>query len=207
MTNTISTNPYLFKYIIVGDSCVGKSSILGRYTEDRYDDQNTGATIGVEFGTKIVNINDKYIKLQIWDTAGQERFRSIIRMYYRGSIGILLCYDSTNRESFNSIKNWICEIQNLIITKNKIILVATKTDDIINNQISKHEGAQLAEENGFLFIETSAKTGKNIEKCFTDLTREIVQFLDISDLQTMVMTIPIYSDNNQPKQSYTSCCY
>jgi len=186
---------------------VGKSSILGRYTEDRYDDQNTGATIGVEFGTKIVNINDKYIKLQIWDTAGQERFRSIIRMYYRGSIGILLCYDSTNRESFNSIKNWICEIQNLIITKNKIILVATKTDDIINNQISKHEGAQLAEENGFLFIETSAKTGKNIEKCFTDLTREIVQFLDISDLQTMVMTIPIYSDNNQPKQSYTSCCY
>lgn len=207
MNTTDLTNSYVFKYIIVGDSSVGKSSLLGRYTEDKYDSHNSNATIGVEFGTKNITINDKFIKLQIWDTAGQERFRSIIRMYYRGAIGVILCYDSTNRESFNSIKNWIYEIQNLIQNKNKIILVATKTDDFINTQVSTYDGMQLAEEHGFLFIETSAKTGKNIDKCFMDLTTEIVNFFDLTDMQTLIAPINLRIQQEKTYTAPSYCCF
>jgi Ras-related protein Rab-2A len=97
---------YLFKYIVIGDTSVGKSCLLLQFLEKKFKfDHDT--TIGVEFGSKIITVKDKHIKLQIWDTAGQETFKSITRSYYRGSIGVILVYDITNRDSFNNISKWL----------------------------------------------------------------------------------------------------
>ena len=102
----MSSYSYLFKYIVIGDTSVGKSCLLLQFLEKKFKfDHDT--TIGVEFGSKIINVKDKQIKLQIWDTAGQETFKSITRSYYRGSIGVVLVYDITNRDSFNNVSKWL----------------------------------------------------------------------------------------------------
>ena len=104
----MSSYSYLFKYIVIGDTSVGKSCLLLQFLEKKFKfDHDT--TIGVEFGSKIINVRDKQIKLQIWDTAGQETFKSITRSYYRGSIGVVLVYDITNRDSFNNVSKWLDE--------------------------------------------------------------------------------------------------
>jgi Ras-related protein Rab-2A len=118
---------YLFKYIVIGDTSVGKSCLLLQFLEKKFKfDHDT--TIGVEFGSKIINVKDKHIKLQIWDTAGQETFKSITRSYYRGSIGVILVYDITNRDSFNNISKWLDETKSYANDKITVMLVANKTD-------------------------------------------------------------------------------
>jgi Ras-related protein Rab-2A len=118
---------YLFKYIVIGDTSVGKSCLLLQFLEKKFKfDHDT--TIGVEFGSKIINVKDKHIKLQIWDTAGQEAFKSITRSYYRGSIGVILVYDITNRDSFNNISKWLDETKSYANDKITVMLVANKTD-------------------------------------------------------------------------------
>ncbi|RNA03820.1 ras-related Rab-4B, partial [Brachionus plicatilis] len=106
MSNPTDSYDYLFKFLIIGRTGVGKSCILHRFVENKFKEDTTH-TIGVEFGSKLVNVNNKSIKLQIWDTAGQERFRSVTRSYYRGAAGALLVYDITSRDSFNSLQNWL----------------------------------------------------------------------------------------------------
>lgn len=118
---------YLFKYIVIGDTSVGKSCLLLQFLEKKFKfDHDT--TIGVEFGSKIINVKDKQIKLQIWDTAGQETFKSITRSYYRGSIGVILVYDITNRDSFNNVSKWLDETKSYANDKITVMLVANKTD-------------------------------------------------------------------------------
>lgn len=118
---------YIFKYIVIGDSNVGKSCIVLRFIEGifRKDQENT---IGVEFGTKEIKIDGKIVKLQIWDTAGQEAFKSITRSYYRGAAGALLVYDVTSQSSFENIKNWLYEAQNNGNDEMVICLVGNKID-------------------------------------------------------------------------------
>ena len=130
---------YLFKLIIVGDATVGKSCILLRFINNNYRTSHD-LTIGVEFGMKIININNKNIKLQIWDTAGQECFRSIIRSYYRNSAGAILVYDISNRTSFNNIIYWLEEIKKYASNNLSIILVGNKCDldEQINNESSNN---------------------------------------------------------------------
>lgn len=146
---------YVFKFILVGDSGVGKSSMLYRFTEDKFDAEHN-VTIGVEFGMKMIKINDRNIKLQIWDTAGQETFRSITRSYYREAAGVILCYDVTNRKSFNDIIGWLEDIRKTSDVAN-IILVGTKTDLENKRIISIEEGKQMAEAYKLLFAEISSK--------------------------------------------------
>ena len=123
----MSTYSYLFKYIVIGDTSVGKSCILLQFLEKKFKfDHDT--TIGVEFGSKIIPVKDKQIKLQIWDTAGQETFKSITRSYYRGSIGVVLVYDITNRDSFNNVARWLDETKSYANDKVTIMLVGNKTD-------------------------------------------------------------------------------
>lgn len=118
---------YLFKYIIIGDSGVGKSCILLRFIEDTFN-PNLENTIGVEFGAKMVTVKDTNIKLQIWDTAGQEAFQSITRSYYRSAAGALLVYDITNKESFQNVANWLEEARINGNPEMVICLVANKSD-------------------------------------------------------------------------------
>jgi len=163
---------YLFKIILVGDSGVGKSCTILRLTSNSFVNSHD-ITIGVEYGTKYINTDNKKIKLQIWDTAGQECFKSIIRAYYRDSAGVLVCYDITDRKSFQHVENWINEILKECIKKPKMILVGTKHDIENNRQVSMKEAQELADEHDMAFIETSSKTGEGIEKCFNIIAQKI----------------------------------
>lgn len=147
---------YLFKVLLVGNSGVGKSTIVERYVDDRFNEMHL-ATIGVDFKIKSLFVDDKKVKLQIWDTAGQERFRSITTSYYRGAHGIFIVYDVTNRKSFDEVKNWFREAGIFHILPKNILLVGNKIDFISKREVSTQEGIELADNMGCSFIETSAK--------------------------------------------------
>ncbi|KAG1703867.1 Ras- protein Rab-2A, variant 2 [Phytophthora capsici] len=153
---------YLFKYIIIGDTGVGKSCLLLQFTDKRFQPVHD-LTIGVEFGARMINIENKQIKLQIWDTAGQESFRSITRSYYRGAAGALLVYDITRRETFNHLTRWLEEARQNSNSNMAIMLIGNKSDLEHRRAVSFKEGEQFAKENGLIFLETSAKTAANVE--------------------------------------------
>ena len=170
---SIQNYNYLFKYIIIGDSAVGKSNILLRYVQDKFNEEFQ-STIGVEFGTKNIEINNKICRVQIWDTAGQDRFRSITRNYYKGAHGIIVIYDVTNRKTFENVKNWIKQIKEEVSTKVSINLVGNKIDDTENRKVTEEEGKNLAESFGVSFFEASAKDGLGVNECFLDLVKKTV---------------------------------
>ena len=164
---------HLFKLLIIGESGVGKTCLLLRFTDDSFT-ANHLTTIGIDFKIKIINLENKLIKLQIWDTAGQERFRTITKTYYKGAHGIILTYDVTDETSFKNIKNWIKQIeQNAQNTVCKV-LVGNKCDKP-DRKVSEEQGKALAQEYGMPFFETSAKSNQNVTETFTFLTREILE--------------------------------
>ncbi|PPS17963.1 hypothetical protein GOBAR_AA02592 [Gossypium barbadense] len=141
---------YLFKYIIIGDTGVGKSCLLLQFTDKRFQPVHD-LTIGVEFGARMVTIDGRPIKLQIWDTAGQESFRSITRSYYRGAAGALLVYDITRRETFNHLASWLEDARQHANPNMTIMLIGNKSDLSHRRAVSKEEGEQFAKENGPFF--------------------------------------------------------
>lgn len=165
---------YLFKYIIIGDTGVGKSCLLLQFTDKRFRHDHD-LTIGVEFGSRMIHVEDKDIKLQIWDTAGQESFRSITRSYYRGAAGALLVYDITRRETFMHLNSWLQDARENGNTDMIITLVGNKTDLESRRVVSYEEGQRFARENNLMFLETSAKTANNVEPTFMDTARAIYQ--------------------------------
>jgi len=160
-----STYSYLFKYIIIGDTGVGKSCLLLQFTDKRFQPVHD-LTIGVEFGARLINIEDQQIKLQIWDTAGQESFRSITRSYYRDAAGALLVYDITRRESFHHLGRWLEEARQNGNPNMTIMLIGNKSDLEHRRTVTTLDGARFAEENGLIFLETSAKSAANVEEAF-----------------------------------------
>ena len=192
---------YVFKYIIVGDSSVGKSCLLLQFTDKRFKSTHD-LTIGVEFGSRTVQINDKAIKLQIWDTAGQESFRSITRSYYRGSIGALLVYDITKRSSFENLQKWLEEMKENAYSKMQIILIGNKVDLESERQVSTEEGETFAKKHSLIFFETSAKTAINVEKAFLSVTKQIYQNLENGEYDIHKESIGIKPGNSLP--SYIS---
>lgn len=170
---------YSLKILILGETGVGKSSILSRFSNDTFT-QSHSMTIGIDFKIKTININDVLYKLQIWDTAGQERFRSITRSYYAHSMGIVLVYDVCDIDTFNNIRYWILDIQEKIDHPIIKILVANKCDEIVHRQISANMGQDLADEFNMKYFETSAKSNLNINNIFHVLTNEIINNLDIN---------------------------
>jgi Ras-related protein Rab-2A len=169
----MSTNfNYLLKYIIIGDSSVGKSNLLLRYTQQRFNDEYQ-ATIGVEFGAKNLTIDSQIYRIQIWDTAGQENFRSITRAYYKNSVCAIVVYDITNRESFNNISSWIEDCRNQSPKTVFLVLVGNKNDLDDKRQVNYDEGMELANKNKMLFYETSAKVGTNVEEMFLKSAKSI----------------------------------
>mmetsp|Transcript_35788 Transcript_35788/g.83112 ORF Transcript_35788/g.83112 Transcript_35788/m.83112 type:complete len:210 (+) Transcript_35788:62-691(+) len=165
---------YLFKYIIIGDTGVGKSCLLLQFTDKRFQPVHD-LTIGVEFGARMITIDGKQIKLQIWDTAGQESFRSITRSYYRGAAGALLVYDITRRETFNHLTSWLEDARQHSNQNMTIMLIGNKCDLEHRRAVSYEEGEQFAKENNLVFLETSAKTAHNVEEAFVNTAKKIYE--------------------------------
>ncbi|KAI8084853.1 GTP-binding protein yptV1 [Halteromyces radiatus] len=172
----MSNYSYIIKYIIVGDSGVGKSCLLLQFTDKRFY-AGRELTIGVEFGTRFITVDGKQIKLQIWDTAGQESFRSITQSYYRGAAGALLVYDISRRESFEHISTWLADVQRHANPQTTVVLVGNKSDlEESQRQVSTEEAERFAKENGIsLFLETSAKSSSNVEEVFVKTAEDVYE--------------------------------
>ena len=200
---------YLFKYVIVGDSSVGKSCLLLKFVDKRFR-KDHDVTIGVEFGVKYIELKDKsIIKLQIWDTAGQEYFKSITRAYYRGSIGALLVYDISNRNTFNNIVNWIHEIQTYSHKNTHMILIGNKSD-LQSREVSYEDGEKLALEFNMLFIETSALSSHNVDNSFIQLSENIYDNIKNNNIiishENDGIKLGIYNPSYKNNHNENKCC-
>jgi len=180
---------FLLKFIVVGNSCVGKSNIALRFTRDRFDQSNE-STIGAEYSSKLMCYDSKVYKIQIWDTAGQDTFKTITRSYYRNSIGCIIAFDVTNRESFNAIRTWYAELierSEPYTGKQTIVLVGNKTD-IADRSISIEEASDLAAELKIHYYEASAKTGHNVRHIFNEMVKDIDTKINNQELKLKIGT-------------------
>eukprot|EP00477_Mikrocytos_mackini_P000654 GAHX01000701.1.p1 GENE.GAHX01000701.1~~GAHX01000701.1.p1 ORF type:complete len:220 (-),score=53.82 GAHX01000701.1:62-676(-) len=166
---------FLFKILIIGDSAVGKSSLLLRFADDEYRSSYI-STIGVDFKVKTVDINDKKVKLQMWDTAGQERFRTITSAYYKGANGILLVFGYDDKDSFDHIKSWLEQIKSNASDDVQILLIGNKNDlNASEKKVTDEEAQHEADERGLKFISTSAAQDNNVEESFTEMAKIIME--------------------------------
>ncbi|KAF3795487.1 Ras-related protein [Nymphaea thermarum] len=163
---------YLFKIVLIGDSGVGKSNILSRFTRNEFCLESK-STIGVEFATRTLQIDGKTVKAQIWDTAGQERYRAITSAYYRGAVGALLVYDITKRQTFDNVQRWLRELRDHADSNIVIMMAGNKSDLKHLRAVSEEDGQVLAEKEGLSFLETSALEAVNVEQAFQTILTEI----------------------------------
>ena len=166
------TNLISLKILLIGDSHVGKTSLLLKYVDDFFPEEHI-ATIGIEYKDKIINKDGYNIRLQIWDTAGQERFNSITKNIYRNANGVLFVYDVTNRKSYNSMKNWIKDTEK-IDRDIKGIILANKID-LEEREVNTDELEELGNKMNMKFLETSAKDNINVKDAFILLVEELLK--------------------------------
>ncbi|XP_070185262.1 ras-related protein Rab-37-like isoform X2 [Littorina saxatilis] len=161
------------KVMLIGDSGVGKTCLLVRFKDGTFLSGSFISTVGIDFRNKVVEVDGAKVKLQIWDTAGQERFRSITHAYYRDAHALLLLYDVTNKASFDNIRAWLAEINEYAQEDVVIMLLGNKCDSAAERVIRKEDGERLAREYGVAFMETSAKTGVNVDLAFMAVARDL----------------------------------
>ena len=165
----------IFKILMLGDSEVGKSCFLMRYSDNVFV-ENYITTIGLDYKLKTIKLDSgKVIKVQLWDTAGQDKYRTIAKNYYKGSHGILLLYDITKISSFENIREWIQDIRQEVSPKSIIFLIGNKIDLTDQRKLSKEQGEELAEEFKIPFFEASAKSGDNVDEVFKALYEKIIE--------------------------------
>ncbi|KAI3515648.1 hypothetical protein L1887_14549 [Cichorium endivia] len=167
---------YLFKLVLIGDSGVGKSNLLSRFTRNEFN-LETKSTIGVEFATRSLNVDGKVIKAQIWDTAGQERYRAITSAYYRGAVGALLVYDVTRRSTFENIERWLKELRDHTDPNIVVMLIGNKSDLRHLLAVTTDDGKTLAEAESLYFMETSALEATNVENAFSEVITQIYKIV------------------------------
>eukprot|EP01038_Epipyxis_sp_PR26KG_P005417 gene5417-7505_t len=156
---------YLLKLLLIGDSGVGKTSLLLRFAEDTYTD-NYKSTIGIDFKIGTLELDGKVIKLQVWDTAGQERFRALTSNYYHGAHGIIVVYDVTDMQSFENVQLWLNEIDRHVTDNVNKLLIGNKSDLAEDRQVSYEQGLEFSKACGIEFIETSARESTNVPEAF-----------------------------------------
>lgn len=164
----------LFRLLILGDSGVGKTCMLRRFTENEFAPSHI-STIGVDFKMKTLDIDGIKVRVQIWDTAGQERYQTITKQYYRRAQGIIFVYDITDEPSFQHIAKWASDVDEYAPDKVQRILVGNKADEELRRQVMKDQGSKLAENFGMDFFETSASTSSNISEAFVRVTELVLQ--------------------------------
>ena len=191
---------FVFKILLLGDSEVGKSCFLMRYSDNVFV-ENYITTIGLDYKLKNVKLDSgKTIKVQLWDTAGQDKYRTIAKNYFKGSHGILLLYDITKPSSFNNIREWIQDIREEVSPKAIIFLIGNKIDLADQRKISKEKGIELAEEYKLPFFEASAKSGENVDEVFKALYKKISEVY--GDLER-----EMGSKLNKRKKNQRKCCF
>ena len=162
----------MVKIILIGDSAVGKTNIMSKYLRGQFQ-ENSKATVGVEFGSKLFKIDNHNIKAQIWDTAGQEKYKAITGAYYKGSKGAFVVYDITRKETFDATDRWINDLKISSDPKINIILIGNKSDLEDKRDVLKEQGEEKAKSFGCAFLETSAFNGDNIDKGFEMMISDI----------------------------------
>ncbi|KAI4299499.1 hypothetical protein L6164_032957 [Bauhinia variegata] len=204
---------YLFKIVLIGDSGVGKSNILSRFTRNEFCLESK-STIGVEFATRTLQVEGKTVKAQIWDTAGQERYRAITSAYYRGAVGALLVYDITKRQTFENVLRWLRELRDHADSNIVIMMAGNKSDLNHLRAVSTEDAQSLAEKEGLSFLETSALEAYNVEKAFQTILFDIYHIISKKALaaqeaasttgvpQGTTINVSNLSDNSEKK----SCC-
>ncbi|KAL7089068.1 hypothetical protein ACP275_13G165500 [Erythranthe tilingii] len=204
---------YLFKVVLIGDSGVGKSNLLSRFTKNEFSQQSK-STIGVEFATRSIQVDDKVVKAQIWDTAGQERYRAITSAYYRGAVGALLVYDVTRHVTFENVERWLKELRAHTDNNIVIMLVGNKSDLRHLRAIPTQDAKEFAEKENTFFMETSALEAMNVENAFTEVLTQIYHIvsrkaLEIGDDPATLpkgQTINIGSRDDVSAVKKTGCC-
>eukprot|EP01065_Artemidia_motanka_P036375 TRINITY_DN442_c6_g2_i7.p1 TRINITY_DN442_c6_g2~~TRINITY_DN442_c6_g2_i7.p1 ORF type:complete len:213 (+),score=58.89 TRINITY_DN442_c6_g2_i7:105-743(+) len=205
---------YSFKILLVGDSGVGKSSLLLRFTEDTFD-QDIGATIGVDFKVKNITVpyegRDRRLNLKIWDTAGQERFRTLTSSYYRGAHGVILVYDITERQTFENVERWLKEIDTFksfadvrkMLVGNKLDLAQVGGGRVVD----RDEGRSLAQEHGMMFFECSAKTRDGVLQAFAELGTKILETSSLRDTVRSSRSAGVQLGERPAKDTAAAGCY
>ncbi|XP_006641903.2 RAB11a, member RAS oncogene family, like [Lepisosteus oculatus] len=212
MANREDEYDYLFKVVLIGDSGVGKSNLLSRFTRNEFSLESK-STIGVEFATRSIQVEGKTVKAQIWDTAGQERYRAITSAYYRGAVGALLVYDIAKHLTYENAERWLKELQDHADSNIVIMLVGNKSDLRHLRAVPTDEARAFAEKHGLSFLETSALDSSNVELAFQTILTEIYRIVSQrqmsgrsdSDFSPSANVVPI---TVQPTQhsAKQSCC-
>ncbi|XP_064636986.1 ras-related protein Rab-30-like [Lineus longissimus] len=195
---------YLFKVVLVGNAGVGKTCLVRRFTQGLFP-PGQGATIGVDFMIKTVEVDGDRVKLQIWDTAGQERFRSITQSYYKSANALILVYDISCQPSFDCLPQWLSEIDMYASTKVLTYLVGNKTDRVNQREIPVHIAEEFARRYGMRFLETSAKEADNVERLFMEIAKELAQQARENDIRPRYET-ELTAGATAPPSSFTTCC-
>jgi Ras-related protein Rab-11A len=201
---------YLFKVVLIGDSAVGKSNLMTRYTQDEFS-ENTPSTIGVEFMTKGLKIDQRDVKVQIWDTAGQERFRAISRSIYHGAKGAMIVYDITSQSSFDHVPNWLAELRQHVAPTAAVMLIGNKSDLAHCRQVPTEVAKKYAQDNNLSFLETSALDGANVGEAFRVLAEAIYHEMigpkaDPNKPTPLPMKTQVVQLNNAPKKEEGKKC-
>ncbi|GAU99541.1 hypothetical protein RvY_10529-2 [Ramazzottius varieornatus] len=191
------------KLLIIGESGVGKSSLLLRFTDDNFDPE-LAATIGVDFKVKSLSVNGNLVKLAIWDTAGQERFRTLTPSYYRGAQGVILVYDVTSRPSFQKLEMWLGEVDSYANRPGMVkMLVGNKTDNKQERVVTRDDGLKFARKHSMLFIECSARTAEGVKTAFEELVEKIIQTPGLWEQNMAAKTVNL---NEEPTADSAAGC-
>ena len=196
----------IFKIIIIGDSGVGKSCFFMQFTEGNFKDDHN-VTIGVEYGVRIIKVEDKMIKLELWDTAGQEAFRAITRSFYRNANGVILMYDLTRLESFENLEDWLREVRTNSAPDVTVLVVGNMLDLADEErEVDSSTAEKFVKDNKLDgFTEASAKTADNVNEAFYKIA-EILQRKHPNKIESKPAVTPILIKNTQPQPKKKGCC-
>lgn len=197
---------FVFKVVLIGESGVGKSNMLSRFTKNEFN-HDSRTTIGVEFSTRTTQLSGYTIKAQIWDTAGLERYRAITSAYYRGAVGALLVYDITKHLTYESVERWLKELYDHADPHIVVMLVGNKTDLESERSVPTEEAKDYAEKNGLLFLETSALESTNVEAAFNNVLAEIHRKANSKEVvRGSTSAVSLSSSGAENEEEGKPCC-